>query len=356
MNTLLTEEIRRLLLELGDQVRNAIRPCARSDDFNPALSSVSRQSAADTIYGIDRVGEEAIADWFHRRWPGNLPVELVMEGIDPEQPLTFPAGTSPEKTEIKIVLDPIDGTRGIMYDKRPAWFLAGAAPQHGISTRLSEIEVAVMVELPTLKQWRADRFSAIRGRGVLSDSVNVLTGAVTPRFFRPSQATDMLHGFGYISRFLPAGKALLAAIEQRLWEALYSTQREKEIIVFEDQYIATGGQFYELLTGHDRMTADIRPLVFKKLGLASALCCHPYDVAAALVLQEAGVIVEDPAGTPLEGPLDTTSPSSWVGYANATLADHIRPAFQAVLREMLEINPAEGRHLADLIPGRCGHS
>jgi hypothetical protein len=356
MNVVLAEEIRRLLLEIGDQVRNTLQLSAGRQDSNPALSRVSRQSAADTIYGIDLVGEEAIADWFRRRWPEHLPVELVMEGIDPGQPVTVPNGISPEKTEIKIILDPIDGTRGIMYDKRPAWFLAGAAPQHGTDTRLLEIEVAVMVELPTLKQWRADRFSAIRGQGVLSDCVNVLTGEITPRSFRPSQAADMLHGFGYISRFLPAGKALLAAIEQRLWDTLYLTSSEKEIIVFEDQYIASGGQFYELLAGHDRMTADIRPLVFKKLGLASALCCHPYDVAAALIPREAGVIIEDPAGNPLDGPLDTTSPISWVGYANADLADHIRPAFQAVLREMLEINPADGRHLAELIPGRCGHS
>jgi hypothetical protein len=102
------------------------------------------------------------------------------------------------------------------------------------------------------------------------------------------------------------------------------------------------------------MTADIRPLVFKRLGLPFALCCHPYDVAAALVLQEAGLILEDPDGNPLDGPLDTTSPISWVGYANAALAAHIRPAFQAVLREMLVSNPAEEPHLAELIPGRCG--
>ena len=55
------------------------------------------------------------------------------------------------------LIDPVDGTRGIMYDKRPAWFLAGLAPQKGGLTRLSDIEIAVMVELPTTKQWRADR-------------------------------------------------------------------------------------------------------------------------------------------------------------------------------------------------------
>jgi hypothetical protein len=329
-------QVRTLLLDLGDHVRQSVI-AARHEVDAAAFSVVSRESVADTIYVIDRISEDAISSWFARRWPRTIPVELVMEGIDPEHPVTVPTGIPPEQTQVKIILDPIDGTRGIMYDKRAAWFLAGAAPQLGAATRLSEIEVAVMVELPTTKQWRADRFSAVRGQGLFSDSVNVLTGALLPRAVKPSAAENMLHGFGYIARFFPAGKALSAAVEEQLWERLYSSAPGKEIVLFEDQYISTGGQFGELLTGHDRMIADIRPLIFKKLGLASALCCHPYDVAAALVLQEAGVVLEAPGGSPMDGPLDTTSPISWVGYANPKLAAHIRPVLLTVLKEMLDL-------------------
>jgi len=329
------DRIRALLLDLGDHVRKILIEARQQADTS-TFSAIARESVADTIYGIDRISEDAITEWFTERWPSSIPIELVMEGVDPQHPVTFPAKVPWEQTEAKIVLDPVDGTRGIMYDKRAAWFLAGVAPQKGPTTRLSEIEVAVMVELPTTKQWRADRFSAIRGRGFLSDSVNVLTGEILSRSVRPSRAADMLHGFGYISRFLPAGKALTAAIEQQLWDRLYPSATGKEVIVFEDQYISTGGQFCELLLGHDRMIADIRPLVFKKLGIPSALCCHPYDVAAALVLEEAGVILESPDGSPVDGPLDTTSPISWVGYANTELAAHIRPVLRAVLKEMLD--------------------
>ncbi|MBV8213906.1 MAG: inositol monophosphatase [Verrucomicrobia bacterium] len=337
MKIAIADQIRELLLQLGDHVRNTLHSCNLGQGQTPAFASISRQSVADTIYGIDQISEDAIAAWFADHWPATIPVELVLEGIDPQVPVTFPAGIPVEQTETKIILDPIDGTRGIMYDKRAAWFLAGVAAQRGSSTRLSDIEVAVMVELPTTKQWRADRFSAIRDHGLFSDSVNVLTGDILPRSVTPSLSGDVLHGFGYISRFLPAGKELTAAIEQRLWDRLYLSRRDEEVIVFEDQYISTGGQFSELLLGHDRMIADIRPLVFKKLGIASALCCHPYDVAAGLVLQEAGIILESPDGNPLDGPLDTTSPISWVGYANPKLADHIRPVLRAVLREMLDV-------------------
>jgi fructose-1,6-bisphosphatase/inositol monophosphatase family enzyme len=330
-----SNRIRTLLLELGNHVRECVVDAQREKD-TAILAAISRESVADTIYGIDRISEAAITAWFTRHWPATIPVELVMEGIDPQNPVTFPAKVPPDQTEAKIILDPIDGTRGIMYDKRAAWFLAGVAPQRGAETRLSEIEVAVMVELPTTKQWQVDRFSAIRGGGLFSDSVDIFTGEILARSVSPSLASDMLHGFGYLSRFLPAGKALTATIEQELWGRLYPDATGKEVIVFEDQYISTGGQFCELLLGHDRMIADIRPLVFKKLGISSALCCHPYDVAGALVLQEAGIILESPDGSPLDGPLDTTSPISWVGYANPKLAAHIRPALRTILNEMLD--------------------
>jgi hypothetical protein len=330
------ENIRRLLLQLGDEVRDRL-VSARSGAGAAEFSTISRESAADTIYEIDRISEIAIEAWFVERWPADIPVEVVMEGIDPERPMIVPRGTSLADTLVKCILDPIDGTRGIMYDKRSAWFLAGVAPQLGAKTRLQDIQVAAMVELPTTKQWRADRCSASRGQGVRAESVNVFTGEVLPLQLRPSLAHTMLHGYGYISRFFPAGKALLAEIEQMLWERLYGRGPEKEIVIFEDQYISTGGQFYELLTGRDRMIADLRPLVFRKLGLDSALCCHPYDVAAMLVLREAGVILESPDGAPLDGPFDTTSPISWVAYANLELANRIRPVLKTVLEEFLDV-------------------
>jgi fructose-1,6-bisphosphatase/inositol monophosphatase family enzyme len=330
------ERIRRLLLQLGDEVRDRL-VTARSNIGASDFSTISRESVADTIYEIDRVSEVAIEAWFAERWPADIPAEVVMEGIDPERPLIVPRGASLVDTAVKCILDPIDGTRGIMYDKRPAWFLAGVAPQRGAKTRLQDIQVAAMVELPTTKQWRADRCSAIRGQGVRAESVNLFTREVTPLQLHPSRAGNMLHGYGYIARFFPAGKALLAEIEQTLWERLYRYESQKEIVIFEDQYISTGGQFYELLTGHDRMIADLRPLVFRKLGLDLALCCHPYDIAAMLILREAGVILESPDGTPLDGPFDTTSPISWVAYANVELANTIRPVLKTVLKEFLDV-------------------
>jgi fructose-1,6-bisphosphatase/inositol monophosphatase family enzyme len=327
---------RQLLLQLGDSVRNKlVQARLAASESGDALAKISRESAADTIYEIDRISEEAIVSWFAEHWPKNVPIELVMEGVEPNEPVTIPHGTPVEQTIYKCILDPIDGTRGIMYDKRAAWFLAGLAPQKGEATRLSDIEVAAMVELPTTKQWRADRIAAIRGQGAVADSVNVLTHEEKPVILRPSRATNALHGFAYISRFFPTGKRLTAGIEQELWDTLHPSDGGRDSIIFEDQYICTGGQFYEILSGHDRMIADIRPLVFAKLGIESALCCHPYDVCSSLILSELGVLIEHPLGGSLDGPLDTTSPIAWVAYANEALASNIRPVFQKILQEQL---------------------
>jgi hypothetical protein len=329
------DEVRGLLLGLGGFVRQRLL-LVRNEEGDTDFAAVAREDVADTIYEIDRVSEEVITAWFQTSWPPDLPVEVVMEGVDPAQPLTFPAGTAPEHTQLKLILDPIDGTRGLMYDKRPAWFLAGAAPQRGAATTLADIEVAVMVELPTSKQWRSDTLSAIRGAGYLATATNVLTGESRPLALRPSRATRFDHGFACFSRFFVTGKALTAHLEEELWTALGYSSRSGNLI-FEDQYISTGGQFYELLAGHDRMTADLRPLVQGILGLRGGLHCHPYDVAAALVLTEAGIILEKPFGGALDAPLDTTSSVAWVAYANRILAEQVRPALRAIFSELIQV-------------------
>jgi hypothetical protein len=54
--------------------------------------------------------------------------------------------------------------------------------------------------------------------------------------------------------------------------------------------------------------------------------CHPYDCCTALVLQEAGCVVVGTDGAPLDVPLDTTTPVSWIGVASRELADRVLPA------------------------------
>ena len=115
-------------------------------------------------------------------------------------------------------------------------------------------------------------------------------------------------------------------------EAAYGAIRELWLgcrQVFDDEYLSTGGQLHELVSGRDRFVADLRPLVLEDAG---GLVCHPYDVCTAMLLVEAGGVVTDPWGRPLDAPLDNSSPVAWVGYANEALAAHIGP----VLAELVD--------------------
>jgi len=334
MNRNQLEKFRRLLCELQDAIRDALVAAqSRAQDF----TRVAAITSADTIYAVDRISEQAICDWFERRWPSSWPVELVMEGIEADCPHTFPRGTPVAKTRLKCILDPIDGTRGYMYDKRAAWSLAALAPQRGSATRLTDVCVAAMTELPTHKQWRADQLSAVRGaglEGVQAWRKDIRSGGSTAFRLRPSQAADFRHGFASFARYFPDSKATTTELEEEFWSILHCGETTAPL-VFEDQYICTGGQLAEIALGHDRFVADLRGLACNRTGARRALPCHPYDVCTALVAQEAGAIVEAPDGSPLDAPLDTTTPVAWVAYANPQLAALARPVLSRILAARL---------------------
>ena len=140
---------------------------------------------------------------------------------------------------------------------------------------------------------------------------------------RPSSATDLEHSFSGFAKFFLPGKPALVSLEAELFRRLGCRH------VFDDEYLSTGGQLHELISGRDRFVADLRPLVLDDAG---GLACHPYDVCTAMLLVEAGGVVTDPWGQPLDAPLDNSSPVAWVGYANAALASLIGP----VLAELVD--------------------
>jgi hypothetical protein len=234
-----------------------------------------------------------------------------------------------------VLVDPVDGTRGLMYHKRSAWILTGVAPDRGAATGLRDIVLAVQTEIPTLKQHLADQLWAQRGHGVQARRVNVLTGGSEPLDLRPSAADGIAHGFATVVRFFPGARDVLAAVDDDVALQLLGAQQPGRALAFEDQYASTGGQLYGLMAGHDRFIADVRPLlaaVRAARGLPRGLCCHPYDLAAALIAEEAGVVLTGGAGGPLDAPLDTTSDVAWIGYANPRLRARVEPVLLAALR------------------------
>jgi hypothetical protein len=211
-----------------------------------------------------------------------------------------------------------------MFDKRSAWCLAGAAPDRGDATRLQDVEVAVMVELPTTRQSTSDVLWCVRGRGTRGERHELREGAVRPLAIVPSAADTLRHGFATVCSYFPGGKVLLAQLEEAIFARCLRWDPAKAE-VYTDQYISTGGQLAELALGRDRFVLDVRPLAHRALGVASSLACRPYDLAAWLVAQEAGCVVLDPFGEPLDTPLDTTTSVAFAAYANAQLAAALAP-------------------------------
>ena len=322
--------IRRLHEEIRAAVVAACEEAAIED-----LSQISHESEEDTIYAVDRVSEERLIDFFEREVAAETPLLLIAEGVEGGQ-VMLPRGVDEGEAVWRIIVDPIDGTRGIMYQKRPAWILTGVAPNRGPQTNLQDIILAVQTEIPLVKQHLSDVVWAIQGEGAQAERYNRLTGERNPLPLKPSGASSIGHGFAMLARFFPGAREELAAIDEEIVRGALGPVQPGKTHCFEDQYICTGGQFYELMAGHDRFVADLRPLmeaVLARRGLALGIACHPYDVCTELIARELGLIITDPAGKPLTAPLTVDAPVAWAGYANPAIQDQIEPLLQAALRK-----------------------
>ena len=325
------------LLACADAVRQAVAT-ALSENSAETHSQAMRHSGSDVIYHIDEAIEPALVNCVEE-WAERLGgVVLIAEGIGEDEKTILPQGTKEEDAAWRVLADPIDGTRMLMMEKRSAFFLAGAAPNLGQDTCLKDIQYAIMAELPTSRARLADTFYAERGCGASGTQLDLVTGLSTPIQASPSTATTLRGGFGQISRFFPSGKDILARIEEDMLAQLYPDASAGEILTFEDQYISSGGQLYELITGKDQFTADVRGRLYgspKHPTLRPGHMCHPYDLAAALIAEEVGIHLTDAAGQPLNAPLDTMSPVDWIGYANTAIREEVEPTLLKVLTDHL---------------------
>jgi fructose-1,6-bisphosphatase/inositol monophosphatase family enzyme len=311
---------------LGEAVRR--RVLAAGGKGAGELSRVVACEGGDCIFAIDREVEPVIAEGI-ASWPREcLPLLLIAEGFGSDGRRRI--GPEDEPLRYRLLVDPIDGSRGLMYDKRSAWFLAAVAPDRGEATSLADAVAAVMVELPTRKQGWVDTYLAAsdlptRCRRSRTDGSNAHEVAV-----QPSTATDLLHGFGHVVSFFPGTKVLAARLLERIVAATLGENPPGGALVFDDQYISSGGQMAELIAGHDRFCCDLRPLFHRILERheGCAVCgleCHPYDVAGALAARQAGVILTDGFGGPLNPPFNVNYPVHWCGYANEALRRSIEP-------------------------------
>jgi fructose-1,6-bisphosphatase/inositol monophosphatase family enzyme len=288
------------LRSIHEQIRDAI--VLATEHSTTELTHVVEDGEGDTIYAIDRVSEDLLVSLFAREIAAHTVVVLIAEGL-PHGKIVLPHGAHEHDAQWRILADPIDGTRCLMYQKRSGWILTGVAPNRGESTTLADIELAVQTEIPLVKQHLCDVLWAHRGTGAFAERYNRLSGERSPLLLRPSSASGITDGFCAITRFFSGGRDILASIDDEVALAAARAAnvdiRPGKAYCFEDQYLSTGGQLYELMLGHDRFLADLRPLLIglpEPRQFVPGLCCHPYDLCTELIAQEAGVEITDALG------------------------------------------------------------
>lgn len=332
------DQLAQRLISLQTRLRGTLLAGRSIGDADVArLGDGANDYSGDTIYRIDERGEADLLEWAED-WAQSLgrPLVLTAEGISGDGRIVLPAGGDPTDAVFECIVDPIDGTRGLMYDKRSAWALAAIAPGHatlGRLPRLSDVLVAAQAELPTSRARLADTLWAT-GRGVHGTTVDLVSGAESPWRPSPSRAKDLAHGFATVAKFFPGTKEAAAWLEERLFAQVAGDDPGGAPLVFDDEYISSGGQLYELMAGHDRFVADLRPVFMRAKGLPVRLCARPYDLCTELIARRSGVIVTDAWGAPLDPPLDTVTDVAWVGYANPVIRALVEPVLQRLLAEM----------------------
>ncbi|WP_428546939.1 hypothetical protein [Profundibacter sp.] len=286
----------------------------------------------DTIFSIDRLVEPLIVNTI-KGWPNELmPIVVVAEGMGDTGVIVI--GNPEERPRYRLLLDPIDGTRGLMYDKRSAWFLAAAAPNHGENTGLSDSFASVMVEIPNCKQFLADIWIGRREAATTGIRRNTLSDERYDIKCSPSSSKTLRNGFAQVSNFFPGTKSLASDLMEVIAERCGHQAIKGQSLIFDDQYISTGGQFVELMTGHDRFCCDLRPIFYeiikRRTGKhpAIGLQCHPYDIAGLLAARNSGALITDAWGNELDAPFDVSTPIHWCGYANLAIKTLIFPVIQ----------------------------
>jgi len=301
-------------------------------DGTSTLAEAVSEEGGDRIYRIDReveaTIEEAIAEW-----PDEcLPLLLIAEGMGSDGRQQF--GIPSQKPGWRLIIDPIDGTRMLMYDKRSAWFLAAVCPDKGEATTLADSVASVMVELPPSKQTMGDAFVASLGSPTRSLRFRIDELQLQPPLIndavefsaRPSKKVDLQDGFATVLSMFPGTRQLAAGLAERIAERCGVMTSLPT--VFDDQYISCGGLMYQLMTGRDLCCLDLRPQFNQILGRSGDerfIESHPYDMAGLLTTQSTGVIMTNGLGQPLNAPLDVHTGVDWCGYANSHIRDLVEP-------------------------------
>lgn len=309
------------LAALGQRIAAAVAELdvARGDAVRP--SSVG---LGDASWALDETCETVVATWFEER-AREGPLSLLTEhhgwrhrgpdGRGGWRELDGFAHGGP-----RLACDPVDGTRHLLLRHRPAWSLIALADPGPGQPRQRDVLLAHAEELVERAGPRGRALGARRGEGAWMDCGR----GREPLLADTDDRVD--HGFVTFFAFHPAQRPAVARLADevtRLWEQRLGCAREH---CWQDDYVSSGGLLLNTALGAQRIVVDVRSLLGEAPSLPGGTC-HAYDLAAAvLVLEEAGGSVHAVSGGPFDQPLDATSPTGFLAFANRATAERALPA------------------------------
>ena len=324
------------LRALCDRLRDAVGT-ARVSRSARELSTPLRAGAGDVTFALDELCEREVERWA-LEVAAREPFSLLTEdagwrhlGPDPAGGARALAGF--DHGGPRIALDPVDGTRCAMADLRAAWTVVSFCGPGAGEPRLTDVGYGLLSELPTSGSGRFRRVSAeVGGPCRLElESLGAPQSASDARTLVADDDDRPDRGYFPFFRYDPALRPALARLEAYFFARLERHEGADLHHCYDDQWCCGAGQLVELMGGTYRMLVDVRPSMGARLGL-SATAGHPYDVAGAIVCaRAAGCVVEDARGTPLDFPLDCTTPLDIVAWANEATAARLGPHLRAAL-------------------------
>jgi myo-inositol-1(or 4)-monophosphatase len=311
--------MRELVRDLALTLREHVLPYLGS---HAGRAHEQEAAGGDVTFAIDAGAERTLERYLAERAP-----EVAFYSEDRGLVEASPGARS------VLVVDPIDGTRPALAGLESCCVSVAAAPLSD-GVRMGDVSVGCVVEIPS-----GAVFLAERGRGVLeSPPLRLSENRRLERMFwayglrgRPARPTAEVLG-----DLIDASSVGGASFE--LGSAAFDMTRVATGQL--DAYVEPGPRLVEEVPG---MRAE-----FERVGGGAVLNNSPYDLAGAtLVLEEAGAVVTDAWGRPLEDHLLLGSgpdfQMSVVAGANEALHGRILQALDVAMRRIPGKNRARWR-------------
>ena len=263
-----------LVRELSLALRARVLPMLGSHAGRAHAGELS--AGGDVTFRIDEEAEALLESWLRERAPD---VAFYSE----DRGLVLPGRGD---ASVVLVVDPIDGTRPAMAGLESCCVSVAAAPlREGVT--MGEVSVGCVVEIPS-----GAVFLAERGRGVVEGP--------PVRLSANERIDRMFWTYGFRGRPARPTVEVIGDLVDR--SSVGGASFELGSAAFDMTRVVTG-QLDCYVEAGPRLVADVPGMEeeFRRVGGGELLNNSPYDLAAAaLVLKEAGAIVTDAYGEPLD--------------------------------------------------------